>query len=109
MPKLTEREKLVRDINGPKESIRLAWMDMVSKSMTTVERQELRKNLKHPRPRSGSMGIVSAVARKSISVTTASRVHWIEILAQQYFVTLPLRIFFKLPSFTLTIVRPVPR
>jgi hypothetical protein len=45
MAKLTERETLVRDINGLKESIRLAWMDMVSKPMTASERRELRKNI----------------------------------------------------------------
>jgi hypothetical protein len=43
MPMLSEREKLVRDINGLKESIGLAWMDMTSKPMTTAEREELRK------------------------------------------------------------------
>ena len=37
-------------------------------------------------------------------MTTASRVHWIEILVQQFLVTLPLTIFFKLPSFTLATV-----
>jgi len=41
----SEREKLVRDINGLKESISLAWMDMISKPMTTVERGELRKSI----------------------------------------------------------------
>jgi hypothetical protein len=42
---LTEQEKLVRDINGLKESVRLAWLDMASKSMTPAERQELRMSI----------------------------------------------------------------
>jgi hypothetical protein len=41
----TEREKLVRDINGLKESVRLAWLDMVSKPMTSAERRELRNSI----------------------------------------------------------------
>jgi ABC-type phosphate transport system auxiliary subunit len=41
----SEREKLVRDINGLKESISLAWMDMISKPMTAAERGELRKSI----------------------------------------------------------------
>jgi len=41
----SEREALVRDINGLKESISLAWMDMISKSMTTAERAELRNRI----------------------------------------------------------------
>ncbi len=41
----TERERLVRDIDGLKESIRLAWMDMLSKPMTAAERGELRKSI----------------------------------------------------------------
>jgi hypothetical protein len=40
-----ERERLVRDINGLKESVRLAWMDMLSKPMTAAERGELRKSI----------------------------------------------------------------
>jgi sterol desaturase/sphingolipid hydroxylase (fatty acid hydroxylase superfamily) len=43
-------------------------------------------------------------ADQEVNVTTASRVHWMEILVQQFLVTLPLTIFFKLPSFTLTTV-----
>ena len=42
---LTEREELIRDIDGLKERIRLAWMDMVSKPMTAAERQELAQSL----------------------------------------------------------------
>ena len=41
----SEREALVRDINGLKESISLAWMDMISKSMTAAERAELRNRI----------------------------------------------------------------
>ena len=41
----SEREKLVRDINGLKESISLAWMDMISKPMTAAERGELPKSI----------------------------------------------------------------
>ena len=41
----SEREKLVRDINGLKESISLAWMDMISKPMTAAERGELRMSI----------------------------------------------------------------
>jgi uncharacterized coiled-coil DUF342 family protein len=41
----SEREALVQDINGLKESIRLAWMDMISKSMTAAERAELRNSI----------------------------------------------------------------
>jgi hypothetical protein len=41
----SEREALVREINGLKESIRLAWMDMISKSMTGAERAELRNSI----------------------------------------------------------------
>jgi hypothetical protein len=37
MPMLTEREELIRDIDGLKERIRLAWMDMVSKPMTAAD------------------------------------------------------------------------
>ena len=32
----TERDELIRDIDGLKERIRLAWMDMVSKPMTAL-------------------------------------------------------------------------
>jgi len=42
---ISEREKLVRDINGLKESISLAWMDMISKPMTAAGRAELRKSI----------------------------------------------------------------
>jgi SMC interacting uncharacterized protein involved in chromosome segregation len=45
MPMSSEREKLVRDINGLKESISLAWMDMISKPMTAAERAELRNSI----------------------------------------------------------------
>jgi len=41
----SEREALVRDINGLKESISLAWMDMISKSMTAAERAESRNRI----------------------------------------------------------------
>jgi flagellar hook-associated protein FlgK len=45
MTTLTEREELIREINGLKESIRVAWTDMVSKPMAPAERQELRQSL----------------------------------------------------------------
>ena len=45
MPMPSEREKLVRDINGLKESISVAWMDMISKPMTAAERGELRSSI----------------------------------------------------------------
>jgi len=45
MPMPSEREKLVQDINGLKEKISLAWMDMISKPMTGAERGELRKSI----------------------------------------------------------------
>ncbi len=45
MPMPSEREKLVQDINGLKESISVAWVDMISKPMTTAERGELRKTI----------------------------------------------------------------
>jgi flagellar hook-associated protein FlgK len=41
----SERENLVRDINGLKERILSAWQDMLSKPMTAGERQELRASL----------------------------------------------------------------
>jgi hypothetical protein len=41
----TEREKLIRDINGLKESVRLAWLEMASQPMTSAERQELVKHI----------------------------------------------------------------
>ena len=41
----TEREKLVRDISGLKESVRLTWLDMASKPMTPAECEELRKSI----------------------------------------------------------------
>jgi hypothetical protein len=44
MPKPTEREKLVRDINGLKEIISLAWMD-ISEPMTAAERAEMRNSI----------------------------------------------------------------
>jgi hypothetical protein len=45
MPMPSERDKLVRDINGLKESISLAWVDMISKPMTATKRGELRDNI----------------------------------------------------------------
>ena len=45
MPMSSEREKLVRDINSLKESISVAWMDMISKPMTVAERGELRRSI----------------------------------------------------------------
>ena len=45
MPMPSEREKLVRDIKGLKESISVAWMDMISKPMTAAERGELRSSI----------------------------------------------------------------
>jgi hypothetical protein len=45
MPIPTERQELIRDIDGLKESICLAWMDMISKPMTPAEREELAKSL----------------------------------------------------------------
>jgi hypothetical protein len=38
----TEREKLVRDINGLKESVRLGWLETAAKP---AERLELRKSI----------------------------------------------------------------
>ena len=43
--RMNEREKLVRDINTLKESISVAWVDMISKPMTAAERGELRKHI----------------------------------------------------------------
>ena len=40
-PMLTEREKLVQDIDDLKKNIGLAWLDVISKPMTAGERQEL--------------------------------------------------------------------
>jgi hypothetical protein len=40
-----ERENLIQDINVLKERLSLAWVDMVSKPMTSTERQELRKSI----------------------------------------------------------------
>jgi hypothetical protein len=40
-----EQEKLLQDINGLKESIRLTWIDMNSVPMTPAERQEVRKSI----------------------------------------------------------------
>ena len=45
MPTPTEREELIRDIDGLKEMIGLAWMDMLSKPMTAAERQDLAQSL----------------------------------------------------------------
>jgi hypothetical protein len=41
----TQRETLVEDINGLKERIGLAWVDMMSKPMQTLERRELSKSM----------------------------------------------------------------
>jgi hypothetical protein len=41
----SERENLVRDIDGLRDSIQLAWFDMISKPMAAEERQELRKSV----------------------------------------------------------------
>jgi hypothetical protein len=41
----TEQEKLLRDINGLKESIHLARVDTNSELMTPAERQEVRKSI----------------------------------------------------------------
>ena len=41
----SERENLVRDIDGLKERILSAWQDMLAKPMTAAERQELRNSL----------------------------------------------------------------
>ena len=41
----SEREKLVRDIEGLKDRIRLEWTDILSKPMTAAERQSLRISL----------------------------------------------------------------
>jgi hypothetical protein len=41
----TEQEKLVRDINRLKESVRLGWLDMASKPITPAERGDLRKSI----------------------------------------------------------------
>jgi hypothetical protein len=45
MQMATEQEKLIRDINGLKESVRLGWLEMASKPMTPTERHELRKSI----------------------------------------------------------------
>jgi len=45
MPMPTQREILVRDIDGLKERLRLEWLDMISKPLEPVERQELRKSV----------------------------------------------------------------
>ena len=45
MPMPSEREKLVRDIDGLKERIRLAWLDMASKPVTPAEREKLHKSI----------------------------------------------------------------
>ena len=36
-PMSTEREKLVRDINGLKESVRLGWLETATKPMTPAD------------------------------------------------------------------------
>jgi len=41
----SERENLVRDIDGLKDRIQLVWHDVLSKPMTAGERQELRDTL----------------------------------------------------------------
>jgi len=41
----SERENIVRDIDGLKERILSAWNDMLSKPLTAAERQELRASL----------------------------------------------------------------
>jgi flagellar hook-associated protein FlgK len=41
----SEREKLARDINGLKERITLAWVDVISKPMAPAERRELSKSV----------------------------------------------------------------
>ena len=45
MPMPSEREKLFRDIEGLKDRIRLAWLDMTSEPMTAGERQGLRNSV----------------------------------------------------------------
>jgi hypothetical protein len=45
MAKLPEREKLIRDINGLKESIRLALLNVGSEPITGPERRELLKSI----------------------------------------------------------------
>src|SRR5215472_391454 len=45
MPMPSEREKLVREIDGLKERIRLAWLDMITKPMAPRDRQELRESI----------------------------------------------------------------
>jgi hypothetical protein len=45
MPIPTERQELIRDIDSLKESICLAWMDMISRPMIPAERGELAKSL----------------------------------------------------------------
>jgi len=45
MPMPSEREKLVRDMEGLKDRIRLAWLDMLSEPMTAGERQAFRNSL----------------------------------------------------------------
>ena len=44
-PMSTEREKLVRGINGLKEIVRLGWLETAAKPMTPAERLELRKSI----------------------------------------------------------------
>jgi hypothetical protein len=41
----SEREKLARDIDGLREDISLAWVDMISKPMAAAERRELSKSI----------------------------------------------------------------
>jgi hypothetical protein len=45
MPTPSEREELVRDIEGLKDRIRLAWHAILSEPMTAGERQALRASL----------------------------------------------------------------
>ena len=45
MAKLPERDNLIRDINGLKESIRLALLTIGSEPMTDAERRELLKSI----------------------------------------------------------------
>jgi flagellar hook-associated protein FlgK len=41
----SEREKLAHDINGLKERITFAWVDVISKPMAPAERRELSKSV----------------------------------------------------------------
>ena len=46
--RMTEQEKLRRDIDGLKESIRLDWVDLASKAMTASERKALHTHTFQP-------------------------------------------------------------